>query len=144
MNNKENNNDSLLEKEYLKFWEEGYYKQLSGSTLLDVYFAMSELYILAEEYGETVEKIKRCVEVTKESHAETEHGQIIIEQLTKKFFPLLRKQQEPVKDEDITEIANLLGSIVQNSDENSEMAVQCKKAFVETILLNEGFVEYND
>ncbi len=86
---------------------------------------------------EAFEQIEYGVEVLEDSELNPDVRDLIITRLVEEFYPIAKVSGEVIKTRDITKVANTLGKIIIEDFENKEFKDKCKKAFIETITLNE-------
>ena len=82
-------------------------------------------------------QIEEGVDILKNPELDSDIRDLIITRLVEEFYPIAKVSGEVIKTRDITKVANTLGKIIIEDFESKEFKDQCKKAFIETITLNE-------
>lgn len=87
----------------------------------------------------TLEKISECVNIVKNTENDLVVREVIMQKLLEDFYPFFQNAND-VKGsvEDIKQIANDLGTIIEEHEEDDNFKDKCKIAFIETITLNEN------
>lgn len=86
---------------------------------------------------EAFEQIEYGVKILEDSELSSDVRDLIITRLVEEFYPIAKVSGEVIKTRKITKVANTLGKIIIEDFENKEFKDKCKKAFIETITLNE-------
>ncbi len=85
-------------------------------------------------------KIKDCVNIVGNHEIDLEVREVVISKIVDSFFPLLNSDQgagEIIKVKDIDSLANKLGEIIIEHEQEDHFKEKCAHAFIETIVLYE-------
>ncbi len=86
---------------------------------------------------ESFEQIEYSVGILDNSELSSDVRDLIITRLVEEFYPIAKVSGEVIKTRRITKVANTLGKIIIEDYEAPEFKNKCKKAFIETIILND-------
>ncbi len=125
---KENNNEKLTIKNSSEF-----------QTLEEANSSLDNMLEAAfrDKGTEAFEQIENGVEILDDLELTSDVRNLIITRLVKDFYPIAKVSGEVIKTGSIAKVANTLGKIIKDDYEETEFADKCKKAFFETIILND-------
>jgi|GEM_PF-7118781 len=125
---KENNNEKLTIKNSSEF-----------QTLEEANSSLDNMLEAAfrDKGTEAFEQIENGVGILDDLELSSDVRNLIITKLIEDFYPIAKVSGEVIKTRSITKVANTLGKIIIENAENKEFKNKCKRAFIETITLNE-------